>query len=215
MRASVRNPGTATRHTGPSVQPWADDQAFRLQLEHDGFWNRMVAAGDRVPDMPLIEVDLGPIHLNRLRDTGPLVLVFFQHAGSPQCGAALRIYRDILAPGLSALDAHLVAVSPQVPDRLEAVKRRHELDFLVASDPRHTLIDAFNIGYSSPGAVESLGTGRSVLPFATVVVADRAGVVHFTDVHANWSTRTDPERILTAVRGIVRAPGREPGLAAA
>ncbi|MET0425788.1 MAG: redoxin domain-containing protein [Actinoplanes sp.] len=69
------------------------------------------------------------IHLSRLRDTGPVVLVFVRHANSPECDAALRTYRDTLAPELTALDAHLVAVSPQAPARLEAVKRRHDLGF--------------------------------------------------------------------------------------
>lgn len=198
MTSFVRNPVRATH----------DDQAFRLQLESDAVWHRMVSPGDRLPDLPLLEVDLGPIHLDRLRDTGPVVLVFFRHAHSPECGAALRIYRDCLAPNLTALNAHLVAVSPQAPDRLEAVKRRHDLDFFVASDPRHTLIDACNIGFRSPGAATLLGTGRSVLPFAATVVADRAGVVRFADVRADWSTSTNPDRIVRAVRAAEQSPDR-------
>jgi hypothetical protein len=47
-----------------------------------------------------------------------------------------------------------------------------------------------------------LGTGRSVLPFASVVVADRAGRVRYTDVHADWTTLTAPGAILRAVRAI-------------
>jgi peroxiredoxin len=200
MATSVRNPVNATRDAGRPIRHGVDDQTFRLQVEATALWNRMVAAGDRLPDLPLLEVDLGPIYLNRLRDTGPVVLVFFRHANSPECDAALRAYQDALLPGLTALDAHLVAVSPQTPARLEAVKRRNELDFFVASDPRHTLIDAFNLGFSSPGAGTVLGTGRSVLPFAAVVVADRAGIVRFADVRADWSTTTSPERIISAVR---------------
>lgn len=164
-------------------------------------WGRMVSVGDRVPDLPLLEVELGPIHLNRLLNTGPVVLLFVRHSRSPECGAALRLYRDTLAPSLSALDAHLVAVSPQSPVLLGAVKRRHELDFLVASDAQHSLIDDFDIGFSSPCSRTVLGTGRSVLPFAATVVADRTGVVRFADVRADWSTRTPPESIIAAVRG--------------
>ncbi|GIE85624.1 redoxin domain-containing protein [Actinoplanes regularis] len=207
---------TNLRDAGRLVQHRLDDQAFRLQFESNAIWNRMVAAGDRLPDLPLVEVDLGPIHLNRLRDTGPVVLAFFRHATSAPCDAALRDYRDCLAPALTELDAHLVAVSPQVPARLEAVKRRQDLDFFVASDARHTLIDAFNIGFNSPGAGSVLGTGRSVLPFAAVVVADRGGIVRFAEVHADWSTRTEPHRILAAVREInrqsrLRSPGHDAG----
>ena len=191
------------RHTaGPPVRYSGDAEAFRLQFERNAIWNRMVAPGDRLPDVPLIEVDLGPLHLERLRHTGPVVLVFFRHAGSPECEAALRTYQHVLAPVLAGLDAHLLAVSPQAPALLADVKRRHDLSFLVTSDPRHNLIDALNIGFADPGAEAVLGTGRSVLPFASVVVSDRAGRVRYSDVHADWTTLTAPGAVIRAVRAL-------------
>jgi peroxiredoxin len=197
MTTSVHPTTRTVRHSG-------DAEAFRLQFDRSAIWSRMVAVGDRLPDLPLIEADLGPIHLDRLRDTGPVVLVFFRYAGSPECDAALRYYEFTLAPALAGLDAHLVAVSPQAAPRLEAVKRRHNLGFRVASDPRHSLIDALGIGFVGPGADTVLGTGRSVLPFATVVVADRSGVIRYVDVHADWTSLTAPAAILRAVRAITR-----------
>jgi hypothetical protein len=62
------------------------------------------------------------------------------------------------------LDAYLVAVSPQVPQRLEAVKRRHNLSCFIAADPRHALIDALNIGFASPGAATVLGPAARSCP---------------------------------------------------
>ena len=199
MTTSVRPEPRTNRGAARPVRYSGDIEAFRLQFEQDAIWHRMIAAGDRLPDLPLLEADLGVIHLDRLRHTGPVVLVFFHYAGSPECEAALRTYEYTLAPALDGLDAHLVAVSPQVPERLAAVKRRHHLSFLVASDPRHGLIDALNLGFASPGADTVLGAGRSVLPFAAVVVADRTGVVRFTDVHADWTTLTAPGAIIRSV----------------
>jgi len=160
---------------------------------------RMVTAGDRLPLQPLVEVDLGPIHLDRLLHTGPLVLLFIRHASSPACVAALRTYQDTLAPALTARDAHLVAVSPQVPARLAPMKHTADLSYLVAADVRHTLIDALNIGFHSPGADTVLGTGRSVLPFAAAVVAGRTGVVRLADIRPHWSALVPPRDILAAL----------------
>jgi len=176
-----------------------DYAAFRRQFERDAIWVRMVAAGDRLPSLPLIEVDLGPIHLDRMRRTGPIVLVFFRYASSPDCNAALETYRQELAPALNDLGAHLVAVSPQLPDRLRAIKRRQGLDFFVATDPRHTLIDAFNIGFTSPGADVLLGARHSILPLPAVVVVDRHGVVKFVDVPPDPATRTPAAVLINAV----------------
>jgi peroxiredoxin len=176
-----------------------EELAFRRQFERDGIWSRMVAPGDMLPELPLVEVDLGPIRLDRMRLIGPIVLIFFRYASSPDCNAALGAYAKDLAPALDGLGAHLVAVSPQLPDRLRAVKRRHQLGFFVASDPRHALIDAFNLGFERPGAEELLGTRESVLPLPAAVIVDRAGVVRFVDVPADPAARTPAGVLVGAV----------------
>ncbi len=175
------------------------DARSRSVFDRDDIWDRLVRPGDRLPSVVLLEADLGPLHLDRLRLTGPIVLVFFQHAASDVGNAALADYERRLAPGLASTDAHLVAVSPQHPDRLTEIKRRHELSYLVAADPRHQLIDAFNLGFHAPGADVRLGTRRSILPFPAVVVADRGGVVRFADVRPDGAAHPDPSRILAAV----------------
>lgn len=189
------------RRGGPT-RSGSDIEAVQAQFERNAIWNRMVTAGDRLPDMALIEADLGLVHLHRLRHTGPVVLVFFSYVGSVRCEAALRRYRDRLEPALVVLNAHLVAVSPQVPERLRELKRRLDLGFLVASDPRHALIDRLNIGFEVPGADTVLGAGRAVLPFATVVVADRAGFVRHVDVRGDWASPTDPQAIIRVVEAM-------------
>jgi peroxiredoxin len=168
-------------------------------LDRDDIWDRMVKPGARLPSVPLLEADLGPIHLDRLLRTGPIVLFFFPHAASESANAALADYERHLMPALIETDAHLVAVSPQRPDRLTELKRRHDLSYFVAADPRHQLIDAFNLGFHAPGADVLLGAGRSVLPFPAVVIADRTGLVRFTDVRPDGAAHPAPARILEAL----------------
>jgi peroxiredoxin len=183
---------TAVRKTSVPARRSGDAVAMRRQFEQQAIGQRLVRRGDRVPSAVLVEADLGPIHLDRLRMTGPIVLVFVKYAGSAVCEATLDRYQRELVP---AIDAHVVAVSPQVPARLAAIKRRHDLSFFVAADPRHTLIDAFNLGWAEPGADRILGTGRSVLPFPAVVVADRAGVVRY----AKTGVHPEPSEVAAAV----------------
>ncbi|GAB2574347.1 hypothetical protein Aab01nite_15780 [Paractinoplanes abujensis] len=171
-----------------------------LPLDRDDIWDRLVKPGDRLPSAVLLEADLGPIHLDRLLLTGPIVLVFFPYASSEPANAALGAYQRALWPALGATDAHLVAVSPQVPERLAEIKRRHDLSFFVAADPRHQLIDAFNLGFHAPGADVLLGARRSILPFPAVVVADRSGVVRHADVRPDGAAYPEPAQILAAVR---------------
>jgi peroxiredoxin len=178
------------------------DPALRQRFDRDAILHRLVKPGDQLPSVVLLEADLGPIHLDRLRMTGSIVLVFVKYAESEVCAATLERYQRELMPALAATDAHLVAVSPQVPLRLAEVKRRHDLSYFVAADVRHTLIDAFNLGFAEPGADVHLGAGRSVLPFPAVVVADRAGVVRHADVRPDGGPHPEPSEILAAVRAL-------------
>jgi peroxiredoxin len=178
------------------------DPALRKQFDRDAIWHRLIKPGDQLPSVVVLEADLGPIHLDRLRMTGSIVLVFVKYAESEVCAATLERYQRELLPALAATDAHLVAVSPQIPQRLAAVKRRHDLSYFVAADVRHTLIDAFNLGFAEPGADVLLGAGRSVLPFPAIVVADRAGVVQHADVRPDGSPHPEPSEILAAVRAL-------------
>ena len=82
------------------------------------------------------------------------------------------------------------------------MKRRHDLSCFVAADPRHTLIDAFNVGFTEPGADLILGTGRSVLPFPAVVIADRAGVVRYAEVRPDGSPHPTAAEITAVVRAL-------------
>jgi peroxiredoxin len=184
----------------------AEEAAVRRQFEQDAVWSRMIGPGGRVPDLPLVEVDLGPIHLHRLLSTGPLVLVFIRYEGSAACEATLVAYQRTLAPACADLGVHLVAVSPQRAELLAPVKHRNDLSFLVASDPRHTLIDAFGIGYPAPEATEILGTRRAVLPYPSVVVADRTGTVRHADVHPFMAARTPAAPIIATLRQLDSQP---------
>ena len=191
---------TAVRKVALPAPRRSDGDELRRQFDRDAIWDRVVKPGHRIPSAALFEADLGPIHLDRLRLTGPIVLVFFRYASSPRCNDTLASYQEQLAPALAAVDAHLVAVSPQIPERLAEIKRRHDLSFFVAADVRHHLIDAFNLGFHDPGADVILGARRSVLPFPAVVIADRAGVVRFTDVRPAGAGHPAPARVIEAVR---------------
>jgi peroxiredoxin len=196
---------------------WTQDHlvahsAFRQSLEDKADRSRFVKVGDTVAPVVLDEADGGQVVLTELLASGPVVLLFFRFEACPACNAAMRGYQDTLAGPLQQLGAHLVAVSPQSADRLGAIKSRHGLDFLVASDPGATLIDAFGIGFApdEAGRAESLaggtdwgailGSGDWTLPYPTAVVIGRDGVVRFADIHPNWMIRTQADTILDAVR---------------
>jgi peroxiredoxin len=224
-----------TDRPAPSVcQLLADLHAYRLQnmamadlqvnidqrqlLESTANRTAFVKAGDVVEPFSLPEVHGGTIELERVLDGGPAVLLFFRYAGCPACNIALRHYQTELYPALAALGATLVAISPQVPDKLVAIKDRFGFGFPVASDTDNGLARRFGITFMASAASraharakgsdlgEALGTGRWELPMPTVVVIDQNRVVQFADVHPDWLVRTEADAIIDAVRPLVPVP---------
>lgn len=187
----------------------------RKTLVDTADFSKFVKVGDKVEAFSLAGVDGGSVSLDGLLKSGPAVLVFFRFEGCPACNLALPYYQRNLLPGLKKLGASLVAVSPQVPERLVEIKKRHSLDFAVASDLGNDLARRFGILYTFDDASQRqslasgkpigdvTGTGTWELPQPTVVVIDRNKVVRFADVHPDWLVRTEAEPVLEAVTKLV------------
>jgi peroxiredoxin len=189
------------------------DQRQRLVAEADPA--QWVQVGDYVHPFSVQEVDGATLTLEGLLQKGPLVLVFFRFEGCPACNLALPYYQRNLLPGLRKLGATLLGLSPQVPEKLVEIKRRHQLDFFVATDRDNALGHRFGILYTADEASrraalargtstgQTTGTGTWQLPQPTVVVIDSESRVRFADVHPDWLLRTEAEPILAAVAAVV------------
>ena len=179
----------------------------RRLLEATADRDAFVKAGDVVEPFTLPEVLGGTVDLDQLLAAGPVVLLFFRFAGCPACNISLRHYQQELYPALAELGATLVAVSPQVPGKLAAIKNRYGFLFPVASDTGSELGRRFGITFSPTHDLRAeLGTGTSELPMPTIVVIDANRVVRFADVHPDWLVRTEADAVIDAVRALVQVP---------
>lgn len=176
-----------------------------------------VKAGDHVADFSLPEVDGGAVSLSGLSASGPAVLIFFRFATCPACNIALPYYARNLWPRLAPLAASLTAISPQVPERLVEIKRKHDLPFNVASDLDNALGRQFGILYEFDEASKAsalakgsfigdvTGTGTWELPMPAAIVIAPGGQVAFADVSPDWLARTEAEPIIAAVEAFARS----------
>ena len=192
------------------------DQRATLVAEADP--DAWIKAGDLVEPFVLKDVEGGELTLKGLTAKGPVVLVFFRFAGCPACNIALPYYERALQPTLKALGVPLVAVSPQVPERLGEIRTRHDLSFKVASDTDNALGRRFGVLYTADEASqaaqrarggsigETTGTGTWELPQPTVVVIGRDQRVKFADVSPDWLVRTEAEPVIAAVRALAAVP---------
>ena len=190
----------------------------RRLLEETADRDAFVKPGDLVEPFTLPEVLGGAVDLDELLAVGPAVLLFFRFAGCPACNISLRHYQQELYPALAELGATLVAVSPQVPGKLAAIKNRYGFLFPVASDTGSELGRRFGITFAPTPEAQAralatgsdlgaeLGTGSWELPMPAVVVIDANRVVRFADVHPDWLVRTEAGPVIDAVRALVQVP---------
>lgn len=161
--------------------------------------------GDVLPPLDLVDVEGGPISLDDLTAHSPAVLVFFRFAGCPACNLALPHYNRALFPTLRDRGIPLVAISPQVPDRLRDIKDRHALALRVASDPDNGLARELGVSFepddrpSPPPAGyigDVTGTGTWELPQPTVLAIGPGRTVIGLIVSPDWLERPEVEEIL-------------------
>jgi peroxiredoxin len=194
------------------------DQRRRLVdgADVDGF----VKVGDVLEPFSVPAVDGSIVELDKLLASGPVVVIFFRFAGCPACNIALPYYQRRLYPELRKLGATLLTLSPQIPDKLLAIKEPHNLEFLVASDLNNELGARFGILYTfdEPSKAAALsrgsaigdvtGTGTWELPMPTAIVIDGSRVARFVEVSPDWLVRTEAEPLIEVVRGL-KAAGAE------
>jgi peroxiredoxin Q/BCP len=101
----------------------------------------MLEAGAIVPGFTLTADDGTQVSLSDFRGQ-KVVLYFYPKADTPGCTRQACAIRDIYAD-LEDEDAVVIGVSPDPPDKLVKFRERHNLPFILLSDPDHQVAEAY------------------------------------------------------------------------
>jgi peroxiredoxin len=172
----------------------------------------VVTAGSTVADFKLPDAAGEQVSLDELVSGGPAVLVFYRGGWCPYCSLTLRTYQQELLPQLEKLGVRLVGISPQLPDGSLSTREKNELEFTVLSDVGNDVARSLGITYRQEQDVrngakalgvdvaEVNGASDVELPHPAVLIVDRDKTIRFIDVHPDYTTRTDPSDIVSALR---------------
>lgn len=164
--------------------------------------------GEILPPHDFAQASGDPLSLDTLTASGPALLIFFRFAGCPACNIALPHYADTLYPALRDRGIPLVALSPQQADRLDEIRKRHDLPFPVATDEDNSLARELGIAFrpddrpSPPPADwigEVTGTGSWELPQPAVLLVGPGRVVRWLAVSPDWLDRPETDEILRQI----------------
>lgn len=170
-----------------------------------------IKAGDEAPDFTLLDARSQFFTLSEALNDGPAIVTFYRGGWCPYCNLQLRAYQRLL-PDFTALQARLVAISPQLPDGSLSTSEKNALSFDVLSDSHNKVAKAFGLVYALPEELrvamrsngkllpEINGDDKWELPLpATYVIApNRRVAMAYIDV--DYRQRLVPEKIIDVLR---------------
>ena len=102
----------------------------------------MLAPGARAPHFTLTDDRGDPHTLASLTEHGPLILYFYPSDRSPGCAKQACAMRDIHKP-LAAAGVTVAGVSPQGAISHAKLRAKHDLPFILLTDPTKTVISEY------------------------------------------------------------------------
>ncbi|MEU5313626.1 peroxiredoxin-like family protein [Streptomyces sp. NPDC021562] len=180
------------------------------ELKASGQADRALRADAHAPMFALPSATGGHLTLSDLLSRGPVVLTFYRGAWCPYCNITLRTlqqhHTDIAQRG-----ARLVAVSPQIPDESLTLTEKHSLAFEVLSDVGSNTAKQYGLAFDLPSDLAAVydklgfdlqrvndGHPRT-LPIPATYVIDQTGIIRWSYVNADYTSRAEPADILKAL----------------
>ena len=180
------------------------------ELAESGRADRSLTVGAQAPRFNLPTASGQTLALDDLLTDGPVVLTFYRGAWCPYCNIALRSLQKH-HEAITARGARLVAVSPQIPDESLTLTEKHDLAFDVLSDIGSDTAKQSGLAFDLPDDLAAVyaklgfdlqrvndGHPRT-LPLPATYVIDRDGVIRWSFVNTDYTTRAEPADILAAL----------------
>ena len=114
-----------------------------------------------------------------------------------------------LRPELDARGVAIVTVSTDTPDTIRKQRGKHGCQATMTSDPDLEVTDRY--GLRNPTNITPHGIQG--MPIPTTFLVDAQGVVRWIDQSENYQTRSEPGRVLAAIRESLAPPKAESELA--
>jgi peroxiredoxin len=177
-----------------------------------GIAAKAIAVGAKAPEFNLKNATGVEVPLSSLLKNGPVVLTWYRGGWCPYCNATLRAYQEALDE-ITAAGGHLVALTPELPDKSLSTREKNELKFEILSDSGQKVAREYGLVFSM--SAEVVKSYRQIfdmrdyngpdaaydeLPLAATYVIDSSGVVRWAFLDADFRKRAEPSKIVAALK---------------
>jgi len=106
-----------------------------------------------------------------------------------------------LRPELDARSIQIVTLSSDSVEKTAAGMKKHGLRAVMLADPALVVTDRYNLRNPKNLALKS----GLIVPLAipTTFLVDERGIVRWVDQAENYQVRSDPDRVLAAIRNVL------------
>ena len=202
-----------TANTRNLVQPerLAISERAVEELFSTGIEDRILPVAAQAPEFAIKDSNGKLVRSRDLLALGPLVIKFFRGRWCPYCVTELETWRDVYGK-LREAGALMVAITPQTERQSDFMVGQHGLPFPVLTDPGNTVAEKFGLVYTIPEFHRDYYLSTLVnlpfingdkswrLPLPATYVIGRDGNVLYTEAHADFRVRPEPEEALAACR---------------
>lgn len=185
--------------------------AFALTMQAQDV-SKALQVGDKAPDFTLKNAQGKTIRLYSLLEKGNVVMTWYRGGWCPYCNVALGQLQEKL-PEFKALNATLVALTPELPDHSLSTQEKNNLEFEVLTDLNNNVARQYGIVFKLDDQTAQRyeqalhlssrnGTDSSELPVPATYVLDKNGVVRYAFVNPDYKKRANPDEVLQALKEI-------------
>ncbi len=180
-------------------------------LIRSGIAGRALRVGDQIPAFVLQDVAGRSVCSREFLAKGPLVVSFYRGAWCPYCLLELEALQAAV-PDFAALDAGLIAISPNLEPHARRTVRELGLTFPVLIDRGNVVARQFGLVWQFPYGLRTVYRGWGVdlarfngddswtLPMSARFVIAPDGTVAHAEVNPDYTRRPDPSETIEVVR---------------
>ncbi|MGE0129025.1 MAG: peroxiredoxin-like family protein [Blastocatellales bacterium] len=167
--------------------------------------------GSRIPKLTFKTIEGATFDLNEAISGKPAILIFYRGGWCPFCNRHLSQLQK-LEPELIRMGYQILAVSPDLPEKLRPSIEKNKLSYTLLSDSKMAGAQAFGISfkvndetvkrYKSMGIDLEKDSGEThhLLPVPSAFVIGKDGIIKFAYVNPDYKVRVDSEVLLTAAK---------------
>lgn len=186
-------------------------QASKNEIKSRNLLNHVLKPGREFPEFLLTSTEGARIDNSVFAKHAFSVISFYRGKWSPYCVLELQALKELM-PELEALDAQLIAISPQtIPNSIEAVNDT-DLPFMVLSDPQNKISNRCGLAYTVPQSIRSLYESSGIdliesnndksfeLPLPATFIVDNGGFIRYVFVDEDYTKRLEPSMLLGTLK---------------